>query len=72
MPFSTPEKREFEANRITVKEFEDKLVNFINSELGMDIYKDDELLHYKGKFGEILKWVINIHPDDIKDSSDLY
>ena len=72
MGFSTPESRKFSANQITVKEFEDKLEEFINSELGMDIIKGDDLLHYKGRDGETLQWTINIHLDDISDSSDLF
>jgi hypothetical protein len=72
MPFSTPEQRKFEASQITVKEFEDKLEDFITSKLGLDIIKGDDLIHYKGFDGETIRWTINIHRDDLADSSDLY
>ena len=72
MPFSTPEQRKFEASQITVKEFEDKLEEFITSKLGMDIIKGDDLLHYQSFDGETIRWVINIHRDDLANASDLY
>tara|TARA_R100000808_G_scaffold4757_1_gene15096 strand:+ start:3446 stop:3664 length:219 start_codon:yes stop_codon:yes gene_type:complete len=72
MPFSTPEQRKFEASQITVKEFENKLTDFITSKLGMDIIKGGDLMLYNGFDGETIRWTINIHRDDLADSSDLY